>query len=342
MPEVPQPSRELAERALSGADPRLSLLAAQGLLPIPPEELVPVQVALAQGDDPDLAGLAAVALAQLPAAQAAGLARHGAPAEVLTWFGRQSDDPEVLEAILRRRDVPRPLLAELAKKLPAGLQEVLLLRQDAILERPEILDALEVNPELSAYSRRRILEFREHLLPRRRREEREAEPAAEEETSDEDLFDALEEARGRPLAGELDRQTGLTDAQIRSLPVPIRRRLAQGAAKSLRAILIRDPNPQVAVAAISQGGLSDGEVEQVAANRSVLGDVLEEIARHREWVNKYPIVSNLVHNPRTPTGVAVRLLPRIPVRELGQLARDHNVSSTVRTQAQRLYRMKRR
>ncbi|HSL84172.1 MAG TPA: hypothetical protein VLF66_15475 [Thermoanaerobaculia bacterium] len=342
MPEAPQPSRELVERALSGADPRLSLLAAQGLLPIPPEELVPAQVALAQGDDPDLAGLATVALAQLPSAQVAGLVRHGAPEDVLVWFGRQSDDPDVLEAILRRRDVPRPLLAELARKLPASLQEVLLLRQDAILERPEILGGLEGNPEISAYSRRRILEFREHLLPRRGREEREVEPDEEGEASDEELFDALEDAHGRPLAGELDRQTGLTDAQIRTLPVPVRRRLAQGAAKSLRAILIRDPNPQVAVAAIAQGGLSDGEVEQVAANRSVLGDVLEEIARHREWVNKYPIVSNLVHNPRTPAGVAVRLLPRISVRELGQLARDHNVSSTVRTQAQRLYRMKRR
>ncbi|HEX6200496.1 MAG TPA: hypothetical protein VF150_09550 [Thermoanaerobaculia bacterium] len=342
MPDAPQPPSELVERVLSGTDPRLSLLAAQGLLPIPAEELVPLQVALAGGDDPDLAGLAALSLRELPPARVSGLVRHGAPPEVLAWFGRASDDPEVLEAILRRRDVPRGLLAELARKLPPSLQEVLLLRQDAILERPEILDGLNANPEISAYSRRRVLEFREHLLPRGGREERPEEAAEGRDTSDDELFDALEEAARRPAQGELDRQTGLTDAQIRTLPVPVRRRLAQGAAKSLRAILIRDPNPQVAVAAISQGGLSEGEVEQIAANRSVLGDVLEEIARHREWINKYPIVTNLVHNPRTPAGVAVRLLPRVAVRELGLLARDHNVASAVRTQAQRLYRMKRR
>lgn len=342
MPEDPQPPHELVERVLTGTDPKLSLLAAQGLLPIPAEELVPLQVAFAGGDDPDLAGLASAALRDLPPARVSGLVRHGASPEVLAWFGRQSDDAEVLEAILRRRDVPRGVLADLARKLPADLQEVLLLRQDAILERPEILDGLAENPELSAYSRRRISEFREHLLPGRQREERPEAPEAPDGASDEELFEALEEARTRPLRGEHDHQTGLTDAQIRTLPIPVRRRLAQGAAKSLRAILIRDPNPQVAVAAISQGGLSDGEVEQVAANRSVVGDVLEEIARHREWVTKYPIVSNLVRNPRTPAGVAVRLLPRVSVRELGQLARDHNVSSTVRTQAQRLYRMKRR
>lgn len=341
MTDERQHPRELAGRVLSGDDPKLALLAAQGLVPIPPEELVPLQVSLAGGDDPDLAGLAAAALRDLPASQVTGLVRHGAPPEVLAWFGRQSEAPDVLEAILRRRNVPRELLAHLARKVPAGLQEVLLLRQDAILERPEILEALEENPDLSSFSRRRIGELREHLLPGRREEPSERTEGADE-TTDEDLFDALEEARGRPLRGELDRQTGLTDAQIRTLPVPARRRLARGAAKTLRAILIRDPNPQVAVAAVSQGGLSEGEVEQIAANRSVVGDVLEEVARHREWVTKHNIVSALVHNPRTPAGVAVRLLPRVSVRELGKLARDHNVSSAVRTQAQRLYRMKRR
>lgn len=333
-----QTSRQVVERALSGDDPELTLLAAQGLLPIPPEELVPLQVTLAGGDDPDLAGLASVALRELPASQVVGLVRHGAPSEVLVWFGRSSRDPGILEAILRRRDVPRELLADVARKASPDLQEVLLLRQDAILESPEILEALEENPALSSYSRRRIAELREHLLPGREDET----PEEEDGTSDEELFDALEEARGCPLQGELDRQTGLTDAQIRSLPVPVRRRLARGAAKTLRSILIRDPNPQVAVVSIAQGGLSEGEVEQVAANRSVVGEVLEEIARRREWVSKHNIVSALVKNPRTPAGVAVRLLPRVSVRELGQLARDHNVSSAVRTQAQRLYRMKRR
>lgn len=341
MTEDRQPPRELVERVLSGEDPELALLAAQGLLPLPPEELVPLQVSLAAGGDPDLAGLAATALRESPASQVAGLVRHGAPTEVLVWFGRRSEEPAVLEAILRRRDVPRELLADVARKAPPDLQEVLLLRQDAILERPAILEALEENPALSSYSRRRIGELREHLLPGREEEPPEA-PEGVEETSDEELFEALEEARGRPLQGELDRQTGLTDSQIRTLPVTARRRLARGAAKTLRAILVRDPNPQVAVAAVSRGGLSEGEVEKVAANRSVAGEVLDEIARHREWVTKYNIVSALVHNPRTPAGVAVRLLPRISVRELGQLARDHNVSSAVRTQAQRLYRMKRR
>lgn len=345
-PTSPSGPGALVERALSGEDPKLSRLAAEGLVPLPPDELVAVQVALAGGQDPELATVAAWALGKLDPERVAAMIQDGAPADVLSWFGRESDDPRVVEAVLRRLDVPRELLAQLAPRLSASLQEVLLLRQDAILERPEILDALETNPELSTYSRRRIGELRDHLLGGRAKaaeeeaSEREA-PAEEDEPTEQEVLQAIEEARRKPGTGtDHDRQTGLSDAQIRLLPVPVRRKLARGASKSLRSILIRDPNAQVAVAALSEGALSDGEVEQIAANRAVVGEVLEEIARRREWTSKQKIVSALVHNPRTPAGIAVRFLSRLSVRELRNLSRDHNVSSAVRTQAQRMYRMK--
>ena len=329
----------LVERVLSGEAPDLARLAAEGLVPLPPEELVPLQVTLAHGRDAKLATAAAATLEALAPTRVSALIRHGAPREVLEHFGRASDDPTILETILRRRDAPPQLLAEMGRRLSPSLQEVLLLRQDAILERPQILRALEENPSLSNYSRRRIGEYREHLLPRE--EER---PAHEEEAeaTEEEVAEALEAARLAPSGGDLDVQTGLTEGQIRSLPLPVRRKLVRGASRTLRLILVKDRNPQIAVAAISDGGMSDGDVEQIAANRSVAGEVLEEIGRHREWVTKYKVTHALVHNPRTPPGVAVRLLPRLSVRELSLLVRDHNVSSAVRSQADRLYKMKRR
>jgi hypothetical protein len=337
-------AQDLVDRVFSGDHPRLTLLAAQGMLPIAAEDLVPVQIALAAGDDPDVSQLAAASLAELDPARVVGLIRHGASIEVVSWFGRRSDDPGVLETILRRRDVPRSLLPHLAARVSPDLQEVLLIRQDAILENPEILEALEGNPRISSFSRRRIGELRTHLL-RRQAEPEVVEREQRDEPSDDEVLEAIEAARTAapgPTTVERDQQTGLTDAQIRLLPVPVRRKLARGASKSLRGILIRDPNPQVAVAALTEGSLSDGEVEQIAANRSVVGEVLEEIARRRDWVTKLKVASALVHNPRTPAGVAVRLLPRMAHRELAALARNHNVSSAVRTQADRLYRMRRR
>ena len=53
------------------------------------------------------------------------------------------------------------------------------------------------------------------------------------------------------------------------------------------------------------------------------------------------IVHALVKNPRTPVGMAARLLPRLSVRDMEQLAKDRNVANAVRSTAKRLCRMKR-
>jgi hypothetical protein len=44
----------LLEHVRSGANRQLQVLAASGLLPLPPEELIPLQVELARGIDPEI------------------------------------------------------------------------------------------------------------------------------------------------------------------------------------------------------------------------------------------------------------------------------------------------
>lgn len=345
MSEDRRPSSELVERVLSGDDPALQRLAAEGLLPIPPDELIPLQVTFAAGADPELAKAARSSLDELPARRMADVVASGAPPAVLRWLATERREPDLMEAILQRRDVPRDLLASMASGLPARLQELLLVRQDAIVEHPEILESLETNPNLSSYARRRIAEYREHLI----RTEEEEEDLREGEPTEAEVQAAIAEARDLDLPAdregpvEVEQSTGLSEAQLRTLPVPVRQKLGRTTrSKSLRGVLIRDPNPQVALTALGSAALSDGDVEKLASSRSVVSEVLEEIGRRRDWVNKYKIVVALVHNPRTPAGLAVRLVPRISVRELGMLARDHNVPSAVRSTAQRLYRMKQR
>jgi len=334
---VADSAASLLEQVRSGRNRQLQTLAADGLLPLPAEELIPLQVRIATGGDPELAGRAATALGQVDARVAAPFLSAGAGRDVLAYFAKNAAHPLILEAVIRRRDVPRPLLVELARELPADLQEILILRQDAIVEEPTILDALAANPQLSLYSRRRIAEYREHLLPRARRPAE----AAEEEIDDEAFFAAITQARSAPASGEMDEATGLSEGQIRLLPIPARLRLARGAPRLLRTILLRDPNPRVAVTVLTGNVLSDQEIEQVARSRSVAEDVLEEIAKRREWVAKSAIVHALVSNPRTPVGIGVRLVPRLSVHELREPSRDRNIPDAVRSTALRLYRIKR-
>ena len=336
----------LIERVRSGSDPELRRHAARGLLPLPPGELLPLQVELARGDDPELAAAArASLLAADPRVVAEHLARE-APPEVQAWFAAASSDPRVVEALVRRRDVPRAVLLDLAPRLPAALQELLVHRQDALVDEPAIADALEANPALSAYVRRRLGEYREHLL----RPAGEPVPApapepveeARDEASDDSLARALAEAARQPAAGELEPETKLTEAQIRYLPVPVRMRLSRGAPRTLRAILLRDPNPLVACSVLHNNTFSDEEIERIAKNRNVDEEVLSEIGRHREWSRKYRVLLALVQNAKTPLSLALSLVPRVAVRDLRRLSLDRNVPDAVRSRARRLYTIKRK
>jgi hypothetical protein len=332
----------LVEQVRSGTSPELELLAAQGILPLAVEELIPLQVHLAVSTDAQIASYARESLATLePRVAAEYLTTEATDAE-LRWFAFGHPDPRVVEAVLRRRDTSRELLEEVAAGLSAELQEVLLLRQDAIVERPAILDALETNPALSIFSRRRIQEYREHLLPREVQHE-EAPPAGlaagHAVLTTEELRE-IEHVRTLPAQGEVDERTGLSEAQVRALPVPVRVKLGQGASRTLRSILIKDSNRLVALAVLANSAFSEDEVEQVAANRSIDDEVLGFISRRREWVQRYGVCHALVLNPRTPVGISVRLVSRLAVKDLKNLRRDRNVPDPVRSAADRLYRIK--
>jgi hypothetical protein len=332
------PSAALLGQIRSG-NRQFQLLAAEGVLPIPPEDLIPVQVDLAHGDDEEIAGLARQSLRSVDARLVRPFLETQAGPDALAFFAEESSHPLLLETIVRRRDVPRHVLVGLARRLPPDLQEVLLLRQDAIVEDPGILDALEENPQISSYTSRRIAEYREHLLPR----QRSFAPFHfdVDEMDDAALEAEIEAAREQPPVGEFEpERTKLTEGQIRGLSIPARLKLTRGAPRSLRNILMRDSNPQVAVSVITNNNLSEQEVEQTAGNRAVVEEVLAAIARRREWVNKYNVTRALVLNPRAPLAMTIRLVSKLSVRDLKNIGRDRNIPDALRSTALRLYRIK--
>jgi hypothetical protein len=345
----------LVEQIRKGeANRNLLMMAADGLLPVPPSELIPIQVELTRHPDGEVADKAGQSLRSVEPRLVVEFIKESAPLPVLNYLALESDDPKILGAILRRRDTPSSLLIAVAPNLTEDLQEQLLLRQDAILENPRILEALERSPRLSSYARRRIQEYREHLLPKEKPKEV---PRKEiQEATDEEVQAAIAEAKAKAKAkaaaepkeeGELEStpedSTGLTDAQIRALPIPVRAKLArQAPGRTLRNILVRDNNAMVATACLASSSWSDQEVEQICASRNVHEDVLMGICRNRQWMTRYAIISTMVHNPRAPMSYTMKLVPRLSVRDLRDLRRDRNVPDVIRQTANRLYRIKMR
>jgi hypothetical protein len=115
-----------------------------------------------------------------------------------------------------------------------------------------------------------------------------------------------------------------------------RMKLAMKGDREARSILIRDANKIVSSAVINNPRITDHEVENISAMRTVADEVLRLIALNRTWARSYPIIHNLARNPRTPIPTAMNILPRIRTKDLQHLTQNRNVSEAVRRQAHRL------
>jgi regulator of extracellular matrix RemA (YlzA/DUF370 family) len=115
-----------------------------------------------------------------------------------------------------------------------------------------------------------------------------------------------------------------------------RMKLAMKGDREARGILIRDSNRVVATAVIHNPRVTDQEVENIAAMRTVADEVLRLIALNRNWARSYPVIHNLVRNPRTPVPTVLSTLPRIRTKDLKNLTQNRNVPEATRRQALRL------
>ena len=125
--------------------------------------------------------------------------------------------------------------------------------------------------------------------------------------------------------------------RIMKMGVKDRVKLAMKGDREARNILIRDPNRLVSTAVVNNPRISEKEVENISAMRSVSEDILRQIASNRQWARSYPIMHSLAKNPRTPMGNIITIMSRLQLRDLVALSKNRNVSDAVRRQALRLY-----
>ena len=117
-------------------------------------------------------------------------------------------------------------------------------------------------------------------------------------------------------------------------------KLAMKGDREARSILVRDSNKVVCSAVVKNPRITEQEVENIAAMRTVADEVLRIIAMNRSWARAYPIIHNLARNPRTPIPTVMNILPRIRTKDLQSLSQNKNVSETVRRQSYRLQQVR--
>jgi len=169
-------------------------------------------------------------------------------------------------------------------------------------------------------------------LPAERFEELVSETAAEVSTNVQRVIESE-----RLESGEVSAERVSLIRRIMFMNTKDRMKLAMKGDREARSILIRDSNKVVCSAVVKNPRVTEQEVENIAAMRTVADEVLRLIALNRSWARSYPIIHNLARNPRTPLPTVMNILPRIRTKDLANLAQNRNVAEGTRRQAYRLH-----
>jgi hypothetical protein len=113
-------------------------------------------------------------------------------------------------------------------------------------------------------------------------------------------------------------------------------KLALSGAKDARGLLIRESSKIIALSVLANPRITIGEVEFFAKSQNLSEDVIRKIGSNAEWTRKNTVVSSLVNNPKTPVGISLPFVNRLPDRELAVLERSRGIPEAVRTAARNL------
>jgi regulator of extracellular matrix RemA (YlzA/DUF370 family) len=387
----------VVQAIISGTAPQPArLAAARGMLPLQQNDLLEVLVALAVGNDAELATAAKETLKSetsedlLVAATA-----DDTPPSVLAYLATQPDSTlNIYEAAILNPQTPDDALAQLAAATPHGsLLELIAVNQQRLVRAPELIEAILANPARTGEAERRARETRKEFFEKERGARQIADElrargqtAAAEffetaelttaggelsfddawliaqhiEVSDEDLDDSwlpaeryadlISESADEAAAnvqrileqerlesgGEVNAERVTLIRRIMFMTTKDRMKLAMKGDREARSILIRDSNKVVCSAVVNNPRITEQEIENVAAMRTVSDEVLRLISINRGWARNYSIIHNLARNPKTPIPTAMNILLRIRTKDLVILSQNRNVSETVRRQAHRL------
>ena len=124
--------------------------------------------------------------------------------------------------------------------------------------------------------------------------------------------------------------------RIRAMPYAEKIILAGKADRSERAVLIQDNDPQLLYYLLKNPRITTEEVLRISRMTSISAAVADQIAKTTQWSSNQEIRSALVNNPRTPTPLALKLLPTLPEPEIRQIAKSSAVSQGLKQAALRI------
>jgi hypothetical protein len=355
---APTSGEDLIEGILQGQVPRqVRLFAAQGLLPVSREELLRLQLLLSTDRDEELAAIATTSVREIEESKVLEVLAHSEfePIE-LDLLVRLREEESIWTQVAMSADVSDDTLRILALHGGSTVQDVIVTNQVRILGCLELLEDLRSNESATPVVMRRVREFEEEFI-RKAIEAPEAElemiepgPTLEPQMGQLKAIDAsipleeelcLPKSEDRLMAVGEEERANSAFTRILMLNTHGRIMLALKGTKEDRAILVNSRNRMVQRAVIASPKLSDIEVERFVGSKSISDEIIRLIATNTRFVRKYPIVHALTQNPKTPVRIAMQMIARLNIRDIGKLSKDRNANPVVRRHAEKMW-MRRR
>ncbi|MEW5737503.1 MAG: hypothetical protein AB1938_01185 [Myxococcota bacterium] len=331
----------------------IRMMAAKGLVPLSPSDMVTVLFMLMYDADEKVREAAGKTASTLPDRIAASAFRDEmVPPPVLGWYMTlYGANDAYAEMLILNGNTPDDGVASIAATCSKRTAEIIGQNQLRLLRHDAIIRELAKNPEAQGALIDGVCDFatRNGLVMADVPQMQEARvrlygpqvieqpPPQEGPTADEVMSEfGMEEAEGGEAARPMEEGKKLTLSQrIMKMNVAEKIKLATKGNKEARGILIRDSNKLVAVAVIRSPRITDGEILAQSQNKVALDDVLRVIYSNREWLRKYAIKLALVKNPKVPQGVSMRLMNQLHESDVKALAKDKNVSSNIQMLAKK-------
>jgi hypothetical protein len=324
-----------------------------------PQDLLTGLYQLSLAQDEKLALAAKKTACELPDALIEGGIKGQLPPGVLDLLAEilQERTPLLQRVLLDLRTPDETILVQARTLRDDSLLELIAANEQRMIRHPAIIEALYLNPRTRMSTASRVMELavRNELelgLPAYKeiaralgtetkyedQGDKEWAEAAADAAFDEAIAEGGEDAEApsiEELEGEAESELAKKTSLL-GLTLSQKVRLALVGSGYHRALLLRDPNRTVAMAAIKSPKIREAEVVSVTMSRSVNDDVIRYIANNRDWLKLYQVKVGLVNNPKCPLPTSMRFLPHLRVPDLRTVSRSRNVPQALRQAAQQM------
>jgi len=311
-------------------------VAAKGLIPMAPRDVIKILYILCHDKDTGVQRTADETIRSYSPKIIDSILVGDIDAPIIDYLVRHHREGHLfVERALFNKNTSDETLTYLASSSNVTVLETLSRNHERLLKSPEVLDALIKNPAVKGSLRQSILEL--------------ADPTVREKTVSETVVTepgvppvtADRPSTGGGLAAltsddQLDIDEHNIAALIRQMSVAEKIKYATRGNKEARAILIKDPSRIVVAAVIKSPKITEEEILKVAQNKQANDEAIRIITINKEWLKNYSIRLALVYNPKTPPGVALRLMPYLSKKDIRDLAGSKNVSSLIGSNAKKL------